>query len=97
MGCWKLPFNDTAVNKLEKLMSMPLSYGEQLNKQLYNIYGDDDFFDELDAKINSKADARKTIAKHIGLLLTDLENDPSTFKSKVPQALKNRLKKAIKF
>lgn len=52
MGCWSLPFNEKAVKKLEKLMASAIAFEDGLKKDLTDVYGDDDLFDEIDNHID---------------------------------------------
>ena len=66
-GTWALPDNDQSVRKFKELMGKTLEFGadaESATNALYDIFGDDELFDELGSAADlqgPEADARPTI------------------------------------
>ena len=68
-GTWALPSDENAVRKFNEIMAKPLEFGpdgDNAASALYDIFGDDELFDELYAESQNQApasDARPTIVK----------------------------------
>lgn len=47
MGTWALPNTKKKAEDLKVLLSKPLYCDEKVKDKLYNLYGDDELFDEI--------------------------------------------------
>lgn len=69
-GTWALPEGPEAVHRLQQMMSQPLPVGPDATnatEQLYDIFGDDELFNELEelAQMDANADARPAIQRRL--------------------------------
>ncbi len=69
-GTWALPEGPEAVHRLQQMMNQPLPVGPDATnatEQLYDIFGDDELFNELEelAKMDANADARPAIQRRL--------------------------------
>ena len=48
MGTWALPNTKEKANALQELMQKPLKANNKSKDKLYDLYGDDELFDEID-------------------------------------------------
>jgi hypothetical protein len=72
-GTWALPEGPEAVAQLKELMSKPLPVGPDATnatEQLYDIFGDDELFNELEelAQMDANADARPAVERRLAQL-----------------------------
>ncbi len=69
-GTWALPEGPEAIAQLRELMSKPLPVGPDATnatEQLYDIFGDDELFNELEelAQMDANADARPAVERRL--------------------------------
>ena len=84
-GTWELPFTVEEATKLKNLVGdVEQGNKSQLAQELYDLFGDDELFDDLP---NVDSRVAQIIRKHVKDLLDKYENDPTTFKDKLePEA-----------
>ena len=82
MGTWALPNTKEKANALKELMQKPLKANSKAEDKLYNLYGDDELFDDIidrRAEEGTNYDLRFLVATYIKGTLDYLKKSPESF------------------
>lgn len=82
-GTWSLPFTEDKVDELEYLMKQPID-PEVASDILYDIFGDDDLFDQINNWADDGADdVRILIKDKLKEYLQQYQENPDSFRTKI--------------
>lgn len=86
MGTWELPNTQHRALRLKKLMEKPLLMRQNPQRELYDIFGDDDLYDELDRYLDSPDyDVRFLVKMHVNYYLNDYSEHPKNYTVKLSE------------
>lgn len=71
-GTWAIPDNQDKISILANLLRHPLTDKDEVINALYDVLGDDELADDLDAA-NAGDDLRPIIKKHLKRLVNDMQ------------------------
>ena len=99
MGTWALPNTKEKAQALHELMQKPLKANSKAESKLYNLYGDDELFDEIidrRADEGTNYDLRFLVATYIKGTLDYLKESPESFYVKFDQEATKILEQIVK-
>ena len=99
MGTWALPNTKEKANALQELMQKPLKANNKSKDKLYDLYGDDELFDEIDDRRTEEGanyDIRFLVATYIKSTLDYLKESPESFNVKFDKEAIKTLESIVK-
>ena len=99
MGTWALPNTTEKAKALHELMQKPLKANSKAESKLYNLYGDDELFDDIiDRRVEdgTNYDLRFLVATYIKGTLDYLKKSPESFYVKFDQEAIKILEQIVK-
>ena len=85
MGTWALPNTKEKAQALQELMQKPLKANDKSKDKLYDLYGDDGLFDDIDDRRYEEGkdyDIRFLVATYINNSLEYYKKSPEKFNLK---------------
>lgn len=78
MGTWALPNTKQKAEKLQELFREPIYSNQETKDALYDLYGDDELFDDIDGA-EYKEDIRYLIACYLDKMIKYYNEKPECF------------------
>lgn len=85
MGTWALPNTKEKALKLQELMQKPLKANKKVTDKLYDLYGDDNLFDDISDRrydYGTSYDLRFLVATYLNNTIEYYKKSPEKFNLK---------------